>query len=82
MDFRVTKEKQDDEKEQERVVSAEIYFERGSRYLALKKYKEAIENFQKALELDKGDFETRFNLAVTYFILENMTRHWKCLMSS
>jgi len=81
MDFRVTKENKEENEKVERAVSAEIYFERGSRYLSLKKYKEAIDNFQKALELDKGDYETRFNLAVTFFHSGNMTRLLRYLTS-
>ncbi|MEM4380449.1 MAG: tetratricopeptide repeat protein, partial [Thermoplasmatales archaeon] len=63
MDFKVTKRVEDEEK----VVDAEIYFERGARYLSIKKYKEAIENFKKALEINSEDYETKFNLAVAYF---------------
>ncbi|MDW8114640.1 MAG: tetratricopeptide repeat protein [candidate division WOR-3 bacterium] len=54
------------EEEKESILS-QVYCNRGYIYLSLNRIAEAIENFQKALELKPNYFEVHFNLGNAYF---------------
>ncbi|MEO0131043.1 MAG: tetratricopeptide repeat protein [candidate division WOR-3 bacterium] len=54
-------------KEDKENILSQVYCNRGYVYLNLNKIPEAIENFQKALELKPNYFEAYFNLGNAYF---------------
>lgn len=49
---------------------AQELFEEGMRFVSLKKYKEAKENFEKASEFDKENLEYKFYAGVANYILD------------
>jgi tetratricopeptide (TPR) repeat protein len=55
------------EEKEKQLVFSQIYCNQGYIYLNLNKLKEAIESFQKALELNPDYFEAYFNLGNAYF---------------